>query len=285
MSNSKPPLPRQKATHQLAARLKAAAATIPPVELISGQLRPRRPGLVKCRRLTTIATFPALILSGTVCWYPGLAGLFTGIGTILAGATLIALVVCEITLHAGADVHNQYKVGNDFRRQYRFIPSIRRIDHLAGLLTLTILTQIAGFAAVHSALFRLASTSFNTTVYGFTAIYYTVVTFATVGYGDIYPKSDLTRLVVSFQIIASFFIVVIVVACTVSWAMANERVKDEDFVRRRQAEVDRTEAILREARLGLYSDESATQLYGELIDAENDAELGPPSGREDDRGV
>ncbi|MGB2823412.1 MAG: potassium channel family protein [Phycisphaerae bacterium] len=235
--------------------------------------------------MTTIATVPAVLLSVTVCWYPGLAGLFSGIVTISAGAALLALIVCEISLHAGADVHGQYKVGSDFRRQYRFIPSIRRVDNLAGLLAITILAQLTGLAAIHSALSRLATTSFSAEVYGLTAIYYTVVTFATVGYGDIYPESDLARLVVSFQILASFFMVVIVVASTVSWAMANERVKDEEFVRRQQAEVDRTEAILREARLGVYSDESARELYAKLIDEQNEAQLGPPSGREDDRGV
>ena len=43
--------------------------------------------------------------------------------------------------------------------------------------------------------------AFNTKLTPVSAIYFSIVTFATVGYGDIYPTSDGTKLVVCVELI------------------------------------------------------------------------------------
>lgn len=55
------------------------------------------------------------------------------------------------------------------------------------------------------------------------AIYFTIVTFATVGYGDIYPTSDLTKLLVSGEILTAVFYAAFVLSVAAGFVVGPHR--------------------------------------------------------------
>jgi hypothetical protein len=75
-------------------------------------------------------------------------------------------------------------------------------------------TVIPLFLVVFSWIYITFSTSdpaaFGQTLDRTTALYFTVTVFSTVGFGDITAKTDLARLVVTFQILADLAMIAIV---------------------------------------------------------------------------
>jgi voltage-gated potassium channel len=53
------------------------------------------------------------------------------------------------------------------------------------------------------------------------AIYFTIITSATVGFGDIYPVSALARLIVASQVVLSFLFVILILSTASSLALRN----------------------------------------------------------------
>jgi hypothetical protein len=76
-------------------------------------------------------------------------------------------------------------------------PALRAIEALG----LTVPVFLLLFATVYYLLYRNLSSSFTQPLSRTDAIYFTVVTFSTVGYGDITAKSEAARLVVTVQIL------------------------------------------------------------------------------------
>ncbi|MBI3233375.1 MAG: hypothetical protein HYZ42_04935 [Bacteroidetes bacterium] len=80
-----------------------------------------------------------------------------------------------------------------------------------------IILNIFGFAVDYTILYFFVSHSFNVNTIGnkienvfSTFFYFSTVTFATVGYGDIFPTRLVTRSIVTLEIITSFVLIVII---------------------------------------------------------------------------
>ncbi|MBI5398922.1 two pore domain potassium channel family protein [Candidatus Woesearchaeota archaeon] len=112
----------------------------------------------------------------------------------------------------------------------------KQLNIIAVFLTITLL-YIFGFAATYYAIYQ-DQTNSNTFNLGFkkevgfgTFLYYSVVTFATVGYGDITPLSTAARLTAGTHIILStvvnvLFIAIILVFVSSAQAMTEETTKE-----------------------------------------------------------
>jgi hypothetical protein len=77
------------------------------------------------------------------------------------------------------------------------LPELRAVQSLASMVPLFLIV----FAATYVTQSNLSLTSFSEPLDHTGGLYFVIVTFATVGYGDIAPKSDLARLLVSAQIL------------------------------------------------------------------------------------
>lgn len=74
-------------------------------------------------------------------------------------------------------------------------PVLRSTEAVAGLIPL----HLAVFAHVHLSISRTHPTAFTEVLDHISALYFTVTVFATVGFGDIAPRSDGARLVAIVQ--------------------------------------------------------------------------------------
>lgn len=99
----------------------------------------------------------------------------------------------------------------------KFCQSLERLLWVFGLL---IGISIFSFATDYTCLYQFESSTFegipvysNTYLYNlYHFIYFSVITFSTVGYGDISPVSEVARFVVILEIFLSFFIIVFALA-------------------------------------------------------------------------
>lgn len=82
-------------------------------------------------------------------------------------------------------------------------PGVRAVEALAATVPLFILL----FAAAYYLMSRSSPDSFHHLATRTDALYFTVVTFSTVGYGDITPASQSARLAVTVQIILDLLVV------------------------------------------------------------------------------
>jgi voltage-gated potassium channel len=81
-------------------------------------------------------------------------------------------------------------------------PGIRAVEALAGSVPLFLLL----FASAYVVMERLSPADFSEPLSHTDALYFTVTVFSTVGFGDITPKAELARLVVTGQMIADVVI-------------------------------------------------------------------------------
>jgi hypothetical protein len=106
---------------------------------------------------------------------------------LVAGlAVLIALVVFEV----------RSVMRSDF-------PGLRAVESLATSVPLFLLL----FASTYVAMQGISAQSFSEPMTHTSALYFTVTTFATVGYGDITPTSQAARVVVTVQMVADLVII------------------------------------------------------------------------------
>jgi hypothetical protein len=86
-------------------------------------------------------------------------------------------------------------------------PALRAVEVIAAVMPIF----LAGFALTYLSMSRGNGQTFSQPLDHISALYFTVVTFATVGFGDIVPKTDTARLVVVAQIFLDLILIGVVV--------------------------------------------------------------------------
>ncbi|NEO87946.1 MAG: two pore domain potassium channel family protein [Spirulina sp. SIO3F2] len=149
------------------------------------------------------------------------------------GFALIIVLVSELFQGAGIDQEIQYRQGGQVIKDYQFIPSLNHFRLVLGLLVLGFITIILGFANLYTELVRQDPSNFGGLEPGFLAIYFSLVTFSTVGYGDIYPVSIAARLAAVWEIFTAMFFSLVVISSTLSWTIAHKRQQQQSAIAQR----------------------------------------------------
>ncbi|NJL00294.1 MAG: two pore domain potassium channel family protein [Spirulinaceae cyanobacterium SM2_1_0] len=203
-------------------------------EVVAHYPYPRYSALIRMRQVVSGLALVLMIGAIANTFEPWLRRLpLTGLGfaaaglTVITGVSLIALLVSEVFRGAGLDVAVTLRRGTVTWEEYRFIPSLNRLTFVLVLLVLGFLTIIFGFASLYTELLRQNPAHFQGLQDGFLAIYFAIVTFSTVGYGDIHPASELARGLALTEIIIAMFFSLIAISAILSWAIADKRQQAE----------------------------------------------------------
>ncbi|MBD2579651.1 potassium channel family protein [Oscillatoria sp. FACHB-1406] len=149
--------------------------------------------------------------------------LFPSLLSLFLGLALVVLLILEIFIGAGMDIEVEVKKANKVYKEYQFIPSFSKLPYLLLFLGLSFFAILLGFASFNSELYRSDPSNFDGFQEGFIAIYFSIVTFSTVGYGDIHPVSYLARTAAICEIFIAMFFNLIALSMTLSWVMAYEQ--------------------------------------------------------------
>jgi voltage-gated potassium channel Kch len=112
---------------------------------------------------------------------------------------------------------------------------------------------VVGYAEIYFNLSLSHAISFSHPLDWSTSIYFSLVTFATVGYGDISPADGRSRILVSTEIVVSLFSLAILLATSVSWILTRRQELAARRAEERESDTQYRERTLKEAGLGLYS--------------------------------
>lgn len=77
----------------------------------------------------------------------------------------------------------------------------------------------AGFSCIFMDLVRQAPSHFNGIIDGISAFYFSVNTFATVGFGEIHPLSSIAKLLVALEIMVAVVVLPVIVGISVAWVI------------------------------------------------------------------
>jgi voltage-gated potassium channel len=113
--------------------------------------------------------------------------------TLVAATTLVAGLILLIALIG-------YQVRSIIRSRF---PGLRAVEALCTSLPLFLLL----FASTYLVMASISADSFNQPLTHTDALYFTVTVFATVGFGDIVPKTETARLIVTGQMVADLVII------------------------------------------------------------------------------
>ena len=159
--------------------------------------------------------------------------------TIVSGLTLLILLIFELILGAGTETEQLVESDNDFRLEYKFTPSINKLTSLLLFLAIGFFCIIFGFASLYGEFLRQDPSNFSGLQDGFLTIYFSLVTFSTVGYGDIYPVSLITRVAAMAEIFIAMFFSLVALSTTLSWVTTHEMAQREAFLKQRVEEVQK----------------------------------------------
>lgn len=106
------------------------------------------------------------------------------------------------------------------KRLSKLIKICHSLERLLWVFDLIIIISVFSFATDYACLFQFNNSTFvgvpdysNSYLYNlYHFFYFSVITFSTVGYGDIIPTSDVARFVVMLEIFLSFFLIVFALA-------------------------------------------------------------------------
>jgi voltage-gated potassium channel len=113
--------------------------------------------------------------------------------TLIAATTLVAGLVLLIVLIS-------FQIRSIVRSRF---PGLRAVEALGTSVPLFLLL----FASTYLVMASISAGSFNQPLTHTDALYFTVTVFATVGFGDIVPKTETARLVVTGQMAADLVII------------------------------------------------------------------------------
>ena len=117
--------------------------------------------------------------------------------TDLTGAQSLVRLVLGIALFAGALVWQLRQVTR------AELPGLRAVHALGVAIPLVLLV----FAVVYLSLSQSSPTRFSEPLNHTGALYLVITVFSTVGFGDITPKGDLTRIVTSIQMLLDLVVI------------------------------------------------------------------------------
>ena len=166
-----------------------------------------------------------------------LLGFILSLLTIFSGLILLIMLISELLLGAGTEIEKQVEENNNIYLEYQFTPSLNKLTLLLFFIGIGFFCIILGFSSLYAELFRQNSANFSGLKDGFLTIYFSLVTFSTVGYGDIYPASLLARLAAMGEIFLAMFFSLVAISSTLSWVTAHEKAKHEEFIKKRVEEI------------------------------------------------
>jgi hypothetical protein len=139
-----------------------------------------------------------------------MTGALDASGTALLVVGLVVLVVLIV-----------WQVRAILRSPY---PGLRAIEALAGVIPLFLLL----FAAAYVLLANAQPQAFTEPLTKTSALYFTVTVFATVGFGDIVPKSDAARVVTTVQMLGDLVVLGLVVRVILGAARVGRHQRSAD---------------------------------------------------------
>lgn len=117
-------------------------------------------------------------------------------------------------------------------------PGLRAIE----ALSLTVPLLIVLFSSTYVIMSRWSPAAFNEALNRTSALYFTMVTLATIGYGDIHARSDGARIVVMFQIVFNVAIIGVAVRLISSTAQTYAQARSEELPEAEELQEDEPEA-------------------------------------------
>jgi hypothetical protein len=172
---------------------------------------------------------------------------------ILGSAATGILILLEVLNASGWDVQTQWKRHDGtFYRTHKFVESVRGPFDVLSSLALVVAGLIAGFALLFVHIARAEPGAFNAPLSVFDGLYFSTVTFATVGFGDIVPTANLSRLAVMSEIGISFLTVAVVLAVAIAWTVGRASEVRAQHATTYAAATEQREELIRQAGFGLY---------------------------------
>jgi hypothetical protein len=157
----------------------------------------------KLEGMMFVVTIFCVILLLTIHQFPYMAGLIICV-------LLIQRVVEFLVVYSRNFIFNRGRIFSEFTDPKRMG------QWLILMFSFNIIQIILIFAIWYRAISFWAPESFSRALSILDSLYFSVVTFLTVGYGDIIPKSDLAKGLVILQLILTFYTIVIVINGVIS---------------------------------------------------------------------
>jgi hypothetical protein len=176
-----------------------------------------------------------------------------GCSAVTAGGSVWVALLFEISENAGQEVHRSYRTDTEWTTSRHFEPFISTLSGLMAVLCTGLIAVILGFGLCFWHI-SVSQSGFSQPLSATSALYLSLVTFATVGFGDLTPLSDFARVMISLEIVASLFALAAVFSVTFSWIAAAQQRRYEAFVNRLEAEHIRYDEEARRLKAGEYVD-------------------------------
>lgn len=220
---------------------------------ISGQSRPHRIGIRRARRIFSGASLAFATASMALCgasWF--ICSAIAGAVAVLCGLGLSICLLGEVLYGSGVDIQAQYLGPAGPFREYSFQPSIRGPVSLFALVANAIACIVLGYAVMYLSLATIHLLAFSKALDPVSSAYFSLVTFATVGYGEFYPDSMTTKLLVCSEIVAALFVLAVVLAASTSWILSRRQELSSERKANEADRMQRTESAIKAAGIGLY---------------------------------
>lgn len=159
--------------------------------------------------------------------FPLLILLYLGFGISQYSNELsIFLVICYLiaTIWGSIEIFNKI-LSYEITKQKYELPSKYKTYTMSSYINILI-GLIMGFASIYYNLYQINTNNFrcNNHFGIIDSIYFSIITFATVGYGDIVPNSKITKILVSSEILASIFALIFLASAYINKKLENSAI-------------------------------------------------------------